>query len=262
MIVNWNVAQPPSAASIEASLGCLHGRTIVKHTIRPIILITAASLVFSPSASAKSGRPKLKLTPTAFDFGYMPQGFKVTNRYWVANTGTDTLLVSEVKPLCGCTTAPLKKNRIAPGDSVSLDVVFDSKNITGGVNKKVTIFTNDLTQNPAEISFTVRVQDRDSIMTVKPRFATFLAIDKRKDSIALTNNTLSEYKVRLAAPPPEFIKCEFSSDRVLPGGSISLTLTRGKGAPVGEYETSITLWLDGPLPYPLSIPIKGVGYIE
>jgi len=219
-------------------------------------------LVLSSSTHAKPGRPKLKLSPSVFDFGYIPQGFKVANRYWLANVGADTLLVSAVKPQCGCTTAPLKKNRIAPGDSVPLDLVFDSKNITGVINKKVTIFSNDSARDSTEIFFTARVQDPDSTLLVEPRFAAFPSIDKRKESITLTNNTESEYRVRLAAPPPEFIKCELSGDRLLPGSSISVILTRGKGAPVGVYETSITLWFDGPIPHPISIPIKGTGYIE
>jgi hypothetical protein len=235
----------------------------MNHTLRSSILfIAAAALAISQSAAARPGRAKLRLTPVVFDFGYMPQGFKVTSRYWMANAGADTLIVSAVKPQCGCTAVPLKRNRVAPGDSVSLDLVFDSKNMNGLVNKKVTILSNDATRDSADIFFTARVQDIDSTLSVVPRFATFVSIDKRKESITLTNRSRSECRVRLAAPPPEFITCEFSSDHLLPGGSVSVILARGKGAPVGEFETSITLWIDGPIPYPVSIPIKGLGYVE
>jgi hypothetical protein len=211
---------------------------------------------------AAPGRAKLKLTPGIFDFGYIPQGFKVTARYWLANTGKDTLLISTVKPQCGCTTAPLKRDRISPADSVPLDVVFDSKNITGVINKKVTIVSNDATRDSAEIFFTGRVESKDSVITVEPRFATFIEIDKRKEIIKLSNNSPVDYRVQLAAPPPDFIKCELSSNHLSQHGSMLVTLTRSKGSPVGEYETSITLLLDAPVPHPISIPIKGLGYIE
>ena len=170
-----------------------------------------------------------------------------------------------MKPQCGCTTAPLKKDRIPPADSVSLDVVFDSKNITGVVNKKVTIVSNPPRRaigDSAEIFFTGRVESKDLVITVEPRFATFIEIDKRKEIIKLSNNSPVDYSVQLAAPPPDFIKCELSSNRLPQRGSMLVTLTRGKGSPVGEYETSITLLLDAPVPHPISIPIKGLGYIE
>jgi hypothetical protein len=225
-------------------------------------LLAFATLAPSHHVQAKPGRPRLKLIPSIFDFGFMPTGVKVSTRFWLGNSGSDTLRIAEVKPMCGCTTAPLKKNLVAPGDSVPLDVVFDSKNITGVVNKKVTINSNDSTHGPTEIFFTARVQDQDTTMTVRPKGAAFPTIDKISDTIALTNDTKAECRIRLATAPPDFIKCLLSSDRMLPGASVSIILTRGKGAPVGEYETSITLWIDGPFPHAISIPIKGIGYLE
>ncbi len=235
----------------------------MRHLVKTAALCTLTLVLVSAGNTApRPGRAKLRLSPEMFDFGYIPQGLKVANRYWLANDGLDTLVVATVKPQCGCTTAPLTRDRVAPKDSVPLDVLFDSKNINGVVNKKVTVVSNSSTGDSISLYFTGRVDDKDSIVNLQPRVALFTEIDKLKEIIKLTNLSHGEFKVRLAAPPPGYFTCELSNTTLAAGGSLDVTLTRGKGTPVGQYETSITLLLDAPVPHPVSIPIKGLGYME
>lgn len=226
------------------------------------LLILTLVLSAAGQVSAKAGRAKLRIAPDMFDFGYIPPGFKVTNKYWLVNDGADTLVVAAVKPQCGCTAAPLTKDRVSPKDSVPLDVVFDTKNITGVINKKVTVVSNSSTGDSTVLYFTGRIEATDTILAIEPRAALFTEIDKRKEIIKLRNISRGEFRVRLAAPPPGFIECSLSADLLPPGGSMTVTLTRGKGTPVGEYVASVTLVCDAPIPLSVSIPIKGLGYVE
>lgn len=208
------------------------------------------------------GKPKIHLSPEVFDFGYMPPNAKVTYRYWLANIGSDTLVVTDVKPQCGCTTVPLPGNRIGPSDSVALDLVLDAKNIIGVINKSVTIYSNDSTQNPTVIYFTARVQSPDSTVAVSPPSALLETIDKSAEVITLTNHTQGPYRVQVKSPPSPYIAYEMSSDVAEPGAAITITLRRTKQTPVGPFLTSLTLMLDGSYPHPVTIPIRGIGYVE
>ena len=67
---------------------------------------------------------------------------------------------------------------------------------------------------------------------------------------------------RCAEPTPPFIHCEFSSDSLPSRGSISLTLTPGEGVPLGDYKASVTIQCLGDHAFPMTIPIKGVGYLQ
>lgn len=58
-----------------------------------------------PSRRKPTQVPKVELTNarltfdhTVFNFGSIPKGTKVIHNFWFENTGTDTLVISRVKP--------------------------------------------------------------------------------------------------------------------------------------------------------------------
>ncbi len=59
------------------------------------------------------------------------------------NEGNELLKIAEVKPSCGCTTAPLDKTELEPGDVATLSVTFNVSSSTGTVSKSIAITSND-----------------------------------------------------------------------------------------------------------------------
>lgn len=94
------------------------------------------------------GKPKIEVVGgDVVDWGSVPPG--VLKRVMkITNTGNGVLSITEVKPSCGCTTAPLDKKVLQPGDTASMEVSVDVANSSGSVHKTMTIFSNDST-NPA-----------------------------------------------------------------------------------------------------------------
>jgi len=99
----------------------------------------------------------LKIPYENFDFGIMPQNAKVTGGYWLISTGADTLNITDVKPGCGCTKAPLETNIIAPGDSTFLEISFKSGKYKNRVHKTIRVNSNTSVPNRS-ISLTGFVQ--------------------------------------------------------------------------------------------------------
>lgn len=60
----------------------------------------------------------------------------------ITNIGTDTLRITEVKPSCGCTTAPLDRKVLAPGDTGEMTIVMGVAGV-GVERKQVVIVSND-----------------------------------------------------------------------------------------------------------------------
>ncbi|MFC2130040.1 DUF1573 domain-containing protein [Bacteroidota bacterium] len=58
------------------------------------------------------------------------------------NKGDDTLLIKRVKPMCGCTTAPLSKKVVPPGDSAVLKVTLNVGHYEGQIQKRIAIISN------------------------------------------------------------------------------------------------------------------------
>ena len=61
----------------------------------------------------------------------------------IKNEGDELLKIDEVKPGCGCTTAPLDKNELKPGEVATLNVTFNINSYSGNVAKSISIRSND-----------------------------------------------------------------------------------------------------------------------
>jgi hypothetical protein len=94
------------------------------------------------AACAVNAGPALELPEYSFSFGKVVQNAVVTHGFWVRSTGDDTLRITKIDPGCGCTQVPLRDSSIAPGDSVLLKIILDTKRFTGFVGKRPSFTTN------------------------------------------------------------------------------------------------------------------------
>ena len=78
----------------------------------------------------------------AFDFGTVTEGEIVTNVFTFTNTGTEPLIIVDAKGSCGCTVPARPVAPIAPGETASITVQFNTRNKKGVRNQKVTITAN------------------------------------------------------------------------------------------------------------------------
>ena len=87
------------------------------------------------------------------DFGVMDEGDVVTYYFEFTNTGAEPLILDKCKGSCGCTVPQCPKNPIAPGDTGSIEVKFNSKGKKNKQTKKVTVTANT---DPAQTILTIR----------------------------------------------------------------------------------------------------------
>lgn len=86
--------------------------------------------------------PSAVISESRFDFGTIQQGDKVAHDFMLSNEGKSTLFLRNVKTSCGCTAVEYDKE-IAPGESTTLHVVFNSRGKRNRQNKTITIICND-----------------------------------------------------------------------------------------------------------------------
>lgn len=98
----------------------------------------------SRTASGKEGVniPVIKFERDTFNFGTVIDGEKVAYAYKFTNVGTSDLIINEAKGSCGCTVPEYPKKPIKPGETNSINVVFDSKGRPGEQSKSVAIIAN------------------------------------------------------------------------------------------------------------------------
>lgn len=122
------------------------------HRYTCVTLLWCSLLLCGSLAAA----PRLTIPEGTFDFGYVPRNSTVSHMFWLKSTGTDSLKINSVDPTCGCTKAPLEKDRLAAGDSTRMEIIFNTGVYTGPVYKNPRIQTNE-SQFHQEVHFKATV---------------------------------------------------------------------------------------------------------
>ena len=86
--------------------------------------------------------PKIRFSESMFDFGTVDEGAIVTHRFAFKNVGKEPLIISRGSSTCGCTVPEFPRTPIAPGDTSSVKVVFNTDNKSGPQKKPVTLTAN------------------------------------------------------------------------------------------------------------------------
>jgi hypothetical protein len=208
-----------------------------------------------------STKARLEVSEYHWDFGDVPSMVKVSHNFVLKNTGTDPLDIPKVRSGCGCTTAPLLKNRLEPGETTDLVLTFSTGNYRGKVQKTATVVSSDPNNQEVKLSFAATVNDPDAKVEWKPRKVNFVQLyegEKRKKTVQLTNNTDSPLKLSLIEPPmADFLKLDLKNQMLPPVGSVEVEVELIKKAPLGVFEKSFTLEATGGETHRLTIPIEG-----
>jgi rhodanese-related sulfurtransferase len=69
------------------------------------------------------GTPEITVDQPVYDFGSIGLGYMVKHTFILQNTGDQVLEILYVRSSCGCSTTDLPIDRLAPGESVPLEVL-------------------------------------------------------------------------------------------------------------------------------------------
>lgn len=110
--------------------------------------VSAKELINNPNtANNETGTidvdaPALTFDELEYDFGKVTDGEVVVHRFRFKNTGKAPLVIQNAQASCGCTVPQWPSEPIAPNDTASIYVEFNSANRSGQQDKHVTITAN------------------------------------------------------------------------------------------------------------------------
>ncbi len=91
-----------------------------------------------------NAQPEIKFDSQTYDFGKIKEeGGKVTGRFEFTNVGNEDLILTNVKPGCGCTAANYSKEPIAPGKRGYIEATYNPYNRPGAFHKNIRVTTNE-----------------------------------------------------------------------------------------------------------------------
>ena len=95
--------------------------------MKKLMLICAVILGFAFTASAQDNeKAEFKFNEEKHDFGKVPQGTPVTTVFEFTNIGKEPLILSEVRPTCGCTIADYTKTPVKSGEKGTIKITYNA----------------------------------------------------------------------------------------------------------------------------------------
>jgi len=89
-------------------------------------VVLGFTFVARTASAQDSQKPEFKFNEEKHDFGKIPQGTPVTTVFTFTNVGQDPLIITDVRPTCGCTIADFTKTPVKPGDSGSIKITYNA----------------------------------------------------------------------------------------------------------------------------------------
>ncbi len=125
--------------------------------------------------------PKISVDASVYNFGEVLEGIAVVHTFVLQNVGDEPLKIGDIQVSCGCTTTSLAKSTLEPGESVDLEVTFDTAGFGGKMVKNIYVESNDPTTPKFVLQLvgTVRRPQRYNIAVSDLNYLFYLLIDLR-----------------------------------------------------------------------------------
>ena len=207
-----------------------------------------------PGRFARPGepRPRVVIDQTSFDFGTMGDDGSGSHKFVFKNEGDGTLTLTKGDTTCRCTLIDLEETDIPPGESATVKVEWNAKNLAGPYRQSATVFTNDPDRSrvtltiSGRITAALRVTPSDLVFshlsvgesaTGKVRLYCYLPEKLQIKSHELKDRESAEqFDVSYEPLSPEQIKEEAD----VKSGCL-VTITAKSGLPLGAFRQTILL---------------------
>lgn len=89
--------------------------------------------------------PMIEFVVISHDYGTILQGGDGSYDFGFKNVGNEPLMLTNVRSSCGCTIPQWPREPIAPGETASIKVKYDTRRI-GSFSKSITVTSNGSAQ--------------------------------------------------------------------------------------------------------------------
>ena len=105
--------------------------------MKKVVLVMLVALV----SFAVNAQAKISFKSETVDYGQIAKGSDGIRVFEFTNTGDSELVISDVKSSCGCTVPKKPAGPVAPGESSTIEVKYDTNRV-GPIRKTVTVYSN------------------------------------------------------------------------------------------------------------------------
>ncbi|MCX7908618.1 MAG: DUF1573 domain-containing protein [Ignavibacteria bacterium] len=205
-------------------------------------------------------QPKIEIVGgDSYDWGTVkPTQDPLKAKIKIKNVGNELLKITEVKPGCGCTTAPLDKNELKPGEEATLDVTLRITGTSGNVVKSIRIASND-PNNPNKYLY-LKANVFYPISITPTSYFTFNEMTVGQEAqakVTLKNNTNENITLSEVQVVPENLNVNLPKKLVLKAGESYDIVAKVVPDKKGYFNCSVKIKTNNPDQKEIIIPGYG-----
>lgn len=210
-------------------------------------------------ADASSPGPRIQINSTVLDFGEVWQGEPAKGDFVITNAGDAPLTIS-VKSSCGCAVSTKPKSPLAPGESDTMTVSYNTMTRKGKAKQRITLSTNDPAQPQVRIEVLGNVKPLYVATPADGVFFHRLHTNKRDERKILFENRYDGPLNLKLAEGQDFGPFEVAFEVLEPGTKFELTVATKP--PLTEQVTRINVVLETGLERTPQLKIPVHAYVQ
>lgn len=211
---------------------------------------------------AGAARAELAISDQVFDFGHVGIDFKIWHRYWIANTGDDTVKITNLDVKCDCSKVSLSSRLLAPGDTAFMTLSFETKNFYGPTSRSFTISTDDPQVPELQFFYLSIIGQWFSGLKPNPISLFFLPVSTEK-SLSVPNRNFQDISWKIVESFDNTFTLKPAAQTASRGKHLEYRIAPREDLSKGTYLSSFTVSIDTrdeSDPTVMTIPVKIVRY--
>ncbi len=200
------------------------------------------------------GQIKVDFAEKVNDFGFIQEGKVASCEFTFENNTEDTVRLASVKPSCGCTSPFWTKDPVAPGESGTIKVNYNSRGRLGEFTKNITVtVTGEEKKEILTIKGFVKKAEPDSLVEEKKKVSPIAVLNKNNHyfgriernkpvsyKFVLKNEGKSPLKLEALKSGCRCVNYEMGVTEIAPGESASLDIKYSPRT-LGEIKDKVIL---------------------
>ena len=227
-----------------------------------LTVFAATTAHVAEQAPSGNADPRSPVDQIVFDFGHVGIDYNVYYRYPFVNHSADTVHIKDIVVHCDCSSAFAVDTLLAPGDSTTINLRYNTRNFYGPQNKQVTVISDYPSEETLNLFYLSIVGQWFEGVKPDPLAAFFLPPHK-VHTITIPNERYDRLSIAQIDQANDYYDVLPVKGEAGKGESLAIEIRPSENLQAGTRQSNVSLTVDpgelGEL-IRLTIPIKIVRY--
>jgi len=229
--------------------------------VRPLLGIVLIGLLIVGQPSAK-GRSELKIGELVYNFGHVGVDYDLVYRFPLANVGDTPVNILRTTSNCDCSRVYASDSVVAPGDTVYVNLTFNTRNFFGFTRHSFGVQTDDTKFSDIKVYYEAMIGQWIKGIQPDP-LSLFFIPGKPAKAVTIANELFASMKVSLLDQADDVYKVSIVKAEAEQGEACEVEVRPLANITSGTYNSSFRLSVTVPgqeEAVVLTIPVKIVVY--